>query len=67
MKQNNFTESQLSVLDVIKEEAMTSSEILDKVDNVSMLLSLYNIMDELKIKGAVKSFTKENIKYHIAC
>jgi len=31
-----------------------------------MILSLYNIMDELKSRGVVKSYVKENIKYHIA-
>jgi hypothetical protein len=67
MKHNNLTEEQLSVLNVIQQEPLTSFQILKKVDNVSMILSLYNIMDELKSKGAVKSYTKENIKYHIAC
>lgn len=66
MKHNNLTEEQLSVLNVIQQEPLTSFQILKKVDNVSMILSLYNIMDELKSKGAVKSYTKENIKYHIA-
>lgn len=67
MKHNNLTEQQLSVLNVIKQEPLTSFQILKKVDNVSMILSLYTIMDQLKSKGAVKSYTKENIKYHIAC
>lgn len=67
MKNNNLTEQQLSVLNVIKQEPLTSFQILKKVDNVSMILSLYSIMDELKSKGVVKSYTKENVKYHIAC
>lgn len=67
MKHNNLTEQQLSVLTVIQQEPLTSFQILKRVDNVSMILSLYTIMDELKSKGAVKSYTKENIKYHIAC
>ena len=67
MKHNNLTEQQLSVLNVIQQEPLTSFQILKRVDNVSMILSLYTIMDELKSKGAVKSYTKENIKYHIAC
>ena len=67
MKHNNLTEQQLSVLNVIQQEPLTSFQILKKVDNVSMILSLYTIMDELKSKGILKSYTKENIKYHIAC
>ena len=66
MKLNNLTEQQLSVLNVIKDQPLTSFEILKKVDNISMILSLYNIMDELKSRGVVKSYVKENIKYHIA-
>ena len=67
MKKNNFTELELSVLDVIKREPLTSLQILDKVDNVNMILSLYTIMDDLKNKGVLKSYIKQNVKYHIAC
>lgn len=66
MRLNNLTEQQLQVLNVIKEQPLTSFQILKKVDNISMILSLYNIMDELKSKGVLRSYTKENIKYHIA-
>ncbi len=64
MKQINFTQEQLSVLNAIQQEPLTSFQILEKVENVSMILSLYTIMDQLKNKGALKSFTKKNIKYH---
>ena len=66
MNANNLTAQQLSVLEAIKNEPLTSFQILKKVDNISMILSLYNVMDELKQRGAVKTITKENIKYHIA-
>ncbi len=67
MKDNQLTEQQLSVLNVIKNKPLTSFEILKKVDNITLILSLYSIMNELKNKGVLKSYTKENIKYHIAC
>lgn len=67
MKNNNPTEQQLSVLYVIKQEPITSFQILKKVEDINMTLSLYTIMDELKSKGVVESFTKENVKYHTAC
>jgi DNA-binding PadR family transcriptional regulator len=67
MKNNNLTAIQLSVLSVMKKEPLTSFQILSKVENISMILSLYTIMDQLKNKGAIESYTKENIKYHIAC
>lgn len=66
MKKNNFTEEQLSVLKAIEKEPLTSFEILNKVDNITLILSLYNVIDELKNMGAIKSFTKEDIIYHYA-
>ena len=62
MKNNNLTAQQLSVLDVIKENPLTSFQILSKVENISMILSLYTIMDQLKSKGAIESYIKENVK-----
>ncbi|PQJ78331.1 hypothetical protein [Polaribacter porphyrae] len=66
MKQYNLTDDQLSVVNAISEKPLTSFEILKKVDTISMILSLYNIMDDLKDRGIVKSFVKENTKYHYA-
>lgn len=67
MKLNNLTPEQVSVLNTIKQEPLTSFQILQKVNNVNMILSLYTIMDELKTKGVLKSYIVENTKYHIAC
>tara|TARA_R110002049_G_scaffold139124_3_gene299671 strand:+ start:624 stop:827 length:204 start_codon:yes stop_codon:yes gene_type:complete len=67
MKNNELTAQQLSVLNAIKEEPLTSFQILNKVENISMILSLYTIIDQLKSKGAINIYTKENVKYHIAC
>jgi Fe2+ or Zn2+ uptake regulation protein len=66
MQTNVLTEQQKSVLRVIKNKPLTSFQILKKVDNISMILSLYNVIDELKSKGILKSYIKENMKYHIA-
>ena len=66
MKTNVLTEQQKSVLRVIKNKPLTSFQILKKVDNISMILSLYNVIDELKSKGVLKSYIKENMKYHVA-
>jgi len=66
MQTNVLTEQQKSVLRVIKNKPLTSFQILKKVDNISMILSLYNVIDELKSKGVLKSYIKENMKYHIA-
>ena len=67
MKNQNLTIEELSVLNAIKQEPLTSFEILKRVDNITMILSLYNIMDALNDKGIVKSYVSDNKKYHIAC
>ena len=55
-----------SVVNVIKEDHLTSFEILKKVENVSMILSLYNVLDQLNNKGVIKSYIKQDLKYHYA-
>ena len=66
MKQSNLTAIEQSVLSVVQEEHLTSFEILNRVDNVSLILSLYNILDKLSSKGMLKSYMKQNRKYHYA-
>ncbi len=66
MKTSNLTALEQSVLNVVQNEHLTSFEILKKVDSLSMLLSLYNVLDKLKSKGVLKSYVKEDMKYHYA-
>lgn len=61
-----LTTNEKSVLLALKEEHLTSFQILSKVENISMILSLYTIMDKLTTKGVLKSYFKENKKYHYA-
>lgn len=55
-----------SVLNAVQKEHLTSFEILKKVESVSMILSLYNIIDNLNSKGVLKSYMKRDRKYHYA-
>ncbi|MHB0755396.1 hypothetical protein [Polaribacter sp. M15] len=66
MKHNNLTAIEQSVLNALQNEHLTSFEILKKVENVSLILSLYNILDNLSSKGVLKSYVKQNRKYHYA-
>lgn len=66
MLHTNLTAQEQSVLSVVQNEHLTSYQILNKVENVSMILSLYNILDELNQKGIVKSYIKLDAKYHYA-
>ncbi len=64
MKTTNLNGLEQSVLDAVQKEHLTSYEILQKVEDVSMLLSLYNILDKLSNKGILKSYVKQDTKYH---
>jgi hypothetical protein len=64
MKKFNFTKNEQSVLEAVQKKPLTSFQILKRVKKVPLILSLYNIMDKLKSKGALKSFFKKDVKYH---
>jgi|GEM_PF-1058435 len=64
MKTTNLNDLEQSVLNAIQKEHLTSYEILQRVEDVSMLLSLYNILDKLSNKGILKSYVKQDTKYH---
>ena len=66
MLQSNLTATEKSVLNLVQQEHLTSFEILKKVENISLILSLYNILDKLNSKGMLKSYMKQNRKYHYA-
>jgi Fe2+ or Zn2+ uptake regulation protein len=58
MKKLKLTTQQKQILNTLENKHLTSFQILKKVDNISLILVLYTIMDELKSLGAIKSYTK---------
>lgn len=64
MKTTNLNDLEQSVLNAVQKEHLTSYEILQRVEDVSMLLSLHNILDKLSNKGILKSYVKQDTKYH---
>ena len=66
MNQTLLTAQEQSVLKAVQKDHLTSFQILKKVDNVSMILSLYNVIDKLSNKGVLKSYMKLNRRYHYA-
>ena len=67
MKQLKLTTQQEQILNTLENKHLTSFQILKKVDNISLILVLYTIMDELKSLGVIKSYTKQNEKFHYTC
>ena len=64
IEQMKLTKQQESILNTLENNHLTSFQILKKVDNISLILVVYNIIDELESLGAIKSYTKKNEKYH---
>jgi Fe2+ or Zn2+ uptake regulation protein len=67
MQQTNLTNNQITVLKVLENEHLTSFQILEKVDTISLILVLYTVMDELEGMGILKSYTKKKKKFHYTC
>ena len=66
MKKQVLTPIQTSLLLALKNEHLTSLEILHKVDSISGILNVYNMLDKLKERKGVGSYVKNDINYHFA-
>ncbi|SDR93432.1 hypothetical protein SAMN05216503_1441 [Polaribacter sp. KT25b] len=67
MNQTHLTNNQITVLKALENQHLTSFQILQKVENISLILVLYNVMDELEDMGILKSYTKKKKKFHYTC
>ena len=66
MKKQVLNPIQTSLLSALKNEHLTSLEILQKVDSISGILNVYNMLDKLKEKEVVGSYVKNDRNYHYA-
>jgi Fe2+ or Zn2+ uptake regulation protein len=66
MKKQVLTPIQTSLLLALKNEHLTSLEILHKVDSISGILNVYNMLDKLKERKVVGSYVKNDRNYHYA-
>lgn len=64
MKTQQLTTRQLEVVNELKNEHLTSFQILKRNNNFSLILGVYNVLDELKNMGILQSYMKQNVKYH---
>ncbi|APZ47557.1 hypothetical protein BW723_15250 [Polaribacter reichenbachii] len=64
MKTQELSTRQLAVVNELKSEHLTSFQILNRINSFKLILVVYNVLDELKNKGILKSYTKQNVKYH---
>ena len=66
MKKQVLTPIQTSLLLALKNEHLRSLEILHKVDSISGILNVYNMLDKLKEMEVVGSYVKNDRNYHYA-
>jgi Fe2+ or Zn2+ uptake regulation protein len=64
MSTKDITTRHQEVISELKKEHLTSFQILKRMNNTSLILVVYNILDELKSMGILHSYVKENTKYH---
>jgi sugar-specific transcriptional regulator TrmB len=53
-----------SILHALKNEQLTSLQILKKVDSISHILKVYSLLEKLTSKGLISSHVIRNMKYH---
>lgn len=64
METLNLTANQQKVVNLLEEEDLTSFQIFKKIEEISLILVLYNIIDELCKIGILKSYFNNNTKYY---
>lgn len=60
----NLTNVHKAVIDVLEKDHLTSFQILNKIKDIALTLEVYGIIDELNNNGVVKSYVKQDLKYH---
>ena len=53
-----------AVIEVLENEHLTSFQILSKIKDITLTLEVYGIIDELNNMGILKSYVKQDLKYH---
>lgn len=59
-----LSKSHQSVLNALGDKHLTSFELFKRVESISIILSLYNVIDDLKNMGLLHSYNKKDVRYH---
>jgi DNA-binding PadR family transcriptional regulator len=55
-----------NILDALNKEHLTSIQILNRIESISLILHVYTLLDDLSSKGYITSYVKKDVKYHHA-
>jgi hypothetical protein len=64
MNKKRLSSEQSLVINALKKDHLTSYKLLKKIKSISLILVLYNILDDLRSMGILKSYMKQDSKFH---
>ena len=64
MKINKISNLHKKIVRVLKKEPLTGYQILERIQNTSLILNVYKILDDLNKQGVIKTSTRDKIKIY---
>ena len=66
MRHQKLSLNEKNILDALNKEHLTSIQILNRIESISLILHVYTLLDDLSSKGYISSYVKNDVKYHYA-
>lgn len=64
MKINKISNLHKKIVRVLKKEPLTGYQILERIQNTSLILNVYEILDDLNKQGVIKTSTRDKMKIY---
>jgi hypothetical protein len=64
MSHQKLSLNEKNILDALNKEHLTSVQILNRLESISLILHVYSLLDDLSSKGFITSYVKKDVKYH---
>ena len=64
MRHQKLSLNEKNVLNALSKEHLTSVQILNRIDSISLILQVYSLLEDLSSNGYVTSYVKKDVKYH---
>ena len=64
MRHQKLSLNEKNILDALNKEHLTSIQILNRIESISLILHVYTLLDDLSSKGYITSYVKKDVKYH---
>ena len=66
MRHQKLSLNEKNILDALNKQHLTSIQILNRIESISLILHVYTLLDDLSSKGYITSYVKKDVKYHYA-